>query len=192
MRVKGLVLHAGICLLILGPALHAASAEETQSTRRDTRIQQDFQRRVARYVRLQERVEASLPPLKQTNSPAMLAQREHLLAARIRAARSGAKPGAIFTSEIRSEFRHIIRTSMRGPNGARIRASFRQSEGSPPHVSIDEPYPESATLESIPPTLLLKLPKLPPELDYHLVGRELILRDVKCDLVIDVIPAAIP
>ena len=40
----------------------------------------------------------------------------------------------------------------------------------------------------MPPSLLLNLPKLPKELEYRFVGRELILRDIAANLIVDVIP----
>jgi hypothetical protein len=39
---------------------------------------------------------------------------------------------------------------------------------------------------------MLKLPELPPELSYRFVGRDLVLKDIKAGLVVDVLPNAIP
>ena len=40
--------------------------------------------------------------------------------------------------------------------------------------------------------LLRKLPDLPPELEYRLVGRSLILRDVKANLIVDILRDVVP
>ena len=40
--------------------------------------------------------------------------------------------------------------------------------------------------------LLRKLPDLPPELEYRIVGRHLILRDVKANLIVDVLRDVVP
>ena len=44
----------------------------------------------------------------------------------------------------------------------------------------------------MPPSLLMALPQLPRELDYRIVGRDLVLHDVNADLVVDIIPNALP
>jgi hypothetical protein len=45
---------------------------------------------------------------------------------------------------------------------------------------------------TFPAGLLRVLPKLPRELEYRLVQRNLILRDIEANLIIDVIPLATP
>jgi hypothetical protein len=40
--------------------------------------------------------------------------------------------------------------------------------------------------------LLRKLPDLPPELEYRIVGRSLILRDVKANLIVDILRDVVP
>lgn len=44
----------------------------------------------------------------------------------------------------------------------------------------------------MPPKLLLALPLLPEELEYLFVNRDLVLWDWHADLIIDVLPNAIP
>lgn len=152
----------------------------------------NFQDRVAQYIKLHKQVAASLPALKSTASAQELAQHRRLLGQRISAARGQAKQGAIFSPAISAEFRRLIRMAMRGNNAGRIRAGLKETVQPGLRIRVNKPYPETAALPSTPPTLLLNLPKLPPELDYHLVGRDLVLRDVAADLVVDLIPAAIP
>lgn len=153
---------------------------------------EDFQNRVAQYIKLHKQVAASLPALKSSASAQELAQHQRLLAQRISAARSQAKQGAIFSPAISTEFRRLLRMAMQGNNAGRIRASLKETVQPGLRIRVNKPYPETAALPSTPPTLLLNLPKLPPEMDYHLVGRDLVLRDVAADLVVDLIPAAIP
>ena len=50
----------------------------------------------------------------------------------------------------------------------------------------------AATLPTMPAKLLLNLPTLPKELEYRIVKKDLILRDVKGDIIVDFIPNAIP
>ena len=60
----------------------------------------------------------------------------------------------------------------------------------PPAINTD--YPTALPLATVPPGLLLKLPTLPDELEYRFLGRHLILRDIKANLIVDFIPDAVP
>ena len=44
----------------------------------------------------------------------------------------------------------------------------------------------------MPPLLLTQLPPLPPELQYRFLGRALILLDADANLIVDVVPDALP
>jgi hypothetical protein len=59
-------------------------------------------------------------------------------------------------------------------------------------LHVNEVYPESMPLTTTPPTLLSKLPELPPDLAYRIVGHDLTLKDTKAGLIVDLIPNAIP
>ena len=59
-------------------------------------------------------------------------------------------------------------------------------------VRVNAVYPEHIPLQTMPPSILLNLPELPRELDYRIVGRTLVLRDVGANLIVDYIPGAIP
>jgi hypothetical protein len=59
-------------------------------------------------------------------------------------------------------------------------------------LHVNDLFPEDLPLTTTPPTLMLKLPELPPELVYRFVGHDLILRDIKAELVVDLIPNALP
>lgn len=59
-------------------------------------------------------------------------------------------------------------------------------------LQINQGYPEKVPLQSTPPTLLLNLPELPKGLEYRILDRELVLRDVSANIVVDYIPNAFP
>ena len=54
-------------------------------------------------------------------------------------------------------------------------------------VDVNTVYPTTIPLATFPPVLLRKLPDLPPELEYRLVAHSLILRDVKANLIVDIL-----
>jgi hypothetical protein len=57
---------------------------------------------------------------------------------------------------------------------------------------VNAAYPDSAPLSTVPPTLLLRLPKLPKEVEFRFVGRDLVLYDAYADLIVDFVPNAMP
>ena len=59
-------------------------------------------------------------------------------------------------------------------------------------LRVNDSYPSKVPLQSTPPTLLMNLPKLPEELEYRLVGRSLVLRCAKGNLIVDFIPNVMP
>jgi hypothetical protein len=159
----------------------------------DAAVIQDFGKRMAEYEKLHKTVEGTLPRLKPTASPEKIEHHEHELAHRIREARQSARQGDIFTPEISAEFRRLIALAMQGQKATDVKQSLRHAE--PVLVKplrVNHSYPRGVPLQSTPPTLLLNLPKLPPEVEYRIVGHDLILLDVKCNLIVDFIPNAVP
>jgi hypothetical protein len=181
-------------LMILGLSYAiGAAAQGPALVNPDAAAINDFNRRVADYVKLHKTAQSEIHRLKPTNSPAAIQEHEHRLAHRIREARRGVLQGNIFAPAIAAEFRRLIGIAMQGPEAARIRASLRSA--APVHIGpihVNRTYPAELPLQSSPPSLLLNLPPLPPELDYRFVGRDLILRDTEANLVVDFIPNAIP
>jgi hypothetical protein len=53
-------------------------------------------------------------------------------------------------------------------------------------------YPTELPLATFPARLLAKLPDLPPELEYRIVGRHIVLRDVTANVVVDVARNIVP
>jgi hypothetical protein len=170
----------------------AANAATTGDTATDNaaKVLKDFGARVDDYVALHKK-QAVSP--KATDSAQKLADTRHGLTSRLRAARASAKQGDIFTPEIVAYFRRQIADTLNGADGAKVRASLKHAEpvkAIPLHVNAR--YPRNAPLQSTPPTLLLNLPRLPQELQYRIVGRDLVLYDVAANMIVDFIPGAVP
>lgn len=174
--------------------LAVAGQSQPPAVNADAAIVQDFAKRIGEYQKLQKSVEGSLPRLKKTENPEKIERHEHELARKIREARGSAGQGAMFTPEIGGEFKRLISLAMQGQKAAVVQKSLKHAE--PVHLAkrlrVNHSYPEHIPLQSTPPTLLENLPKLPPELEYRVVGRDLILRDAKANLIVDLLPDAIP
>ena len=183
-----------LLLFALAAPGFAGQAPAPQASEEQARVFKIFTDRVQQYVKLQKAVEASLPALKPTKEVARIDGHEHALARKIAQARSGARQGDIFTEEVTRQFRRIIRGEFQGPDAQLARKTIRPDDPSKVVVRlhVNDVYPENIPLTTTPPTLLSKLPQLPQELAYRIVGRDLTLKDTKAGLIVDLIPNAIP
>ncbi len=183
-----------LLLLALVTPGFAGQAPVPQPGAEEARAFKIFTARVQQYIKLRNAVEASLPALKPTNDVARIAQYQHALARKISQARSGAHQGDIFTDEVTRQFRGIIRGEFQGPEAQLARKTIRQNDQSKVVVRlhVNDVYPENLPLTTTPPTLLSKLPQLPQELAYRIVGRDMTLKDTKAGLIVDLFPNAIP
>lgn len=156
----------------------------------DSAIIQDFQKRVDDYLKLRRNIESRLPPLKTTASPEKITHHQNELARALRKARAGAKPGDIFTPPADTEIRRLLQIAMQPGDAAQVRQSLRRAEPVQLQLHVNESYPDDVPLQSTPPTLLANLPKLPPEIEYRITGRDLILLDTRANLIVDIIHGA--
>ena len=153
----------------------------------------EFLKRVQAYMNMRKSIESTLPALKTTDQPEIIAGRQQALAKKIRESRPDAKSGDIFTENASKAFRHTVREEFRGPHGKGARTTIRQGEPLKEiHLQVNEPYPDGVSFTTVPPTLLLKFPKLPDHVAYRIVGHDLMLLDVDANLVIDRISDIIP
>lgn len=173
--------------LLFGSCLFAQESVSPQIT-----ALQDFQKRISDYVTLEKNLAKGLSTTKQTTEPQVILERQSELAHKIRDARKGAKPGNIFTPQISKEFRRLLAIALAGRNDADVMKSLARSEPVRLTLHINETYPASVPLQSTPPSILLNLPRLPPELEYRIAGRTLALRDAVANIVVDLMPNAIP
>jgi hypothetical protein len=82
---------------------------------------------------------------------------------------------------------------VKGPDAAATKAAMKEDAPAPGSVrlKVNATYPEAAPLPTVPPNILQNLPKLPEQLEYRVVGKHLILRDVDANVIVDYIPNAI-
>jgi hypothetical protein len=159
----------------------------------DAKLLQDFQARIEKYTDLQKKLKKQGPPMKETSDPAKINAAQDTLAQNIHAARKDARPGEIFTPEIRQLFRRLMYPELKGPDAPETKEALKEDAPAPGSIplKVNTKYPESQPLPTVPPNLLASLPKLPEGLEYRIVGRTLILRDVDANLIVDFIPNAI-
>ena len=87
----------------------------------------------------------------------------------------------------------MIRSIFQGPSGTKVRRTIRQGEPVPDrHLTVNSDYPEHLPVTMVPPTLLLRLPQLPKELAYRIIGHDFVLQDIEARVIVDFIPGALP
>lgn len=180
-----------IALATLGIGCKKAPVEN-RDMEQDARALQQFSKGVDAYVVLHSRAEKDLPHLKATPSGAKIVQRQHDLAAKVQAARRNAKEGDIFTPDVSNYFRREI-NAVYMTNRDQIQEGINMTAILGDHkIAVNQPYPEDASHSMMPPALLLHLPRLPELMQYQIVNHDLIIRDVECNLVVDVTRNVIP
>jgi hypothetical protein len=151
----------------------------------------EFQKRIQAYLKIHNEAEGKVPNLRSTDDPQKIADREKALGEMIMTLRAGAKPGEIFAPEYQPYFIKIVRDDFAG-RSARDRKALIWELPAKMKVDINTVYPTTIPLATFPPALLRKLPDLPPELEYRIVARSLILRDVKANLIVDILRDVVP
>lgn len=185
---------AFVLMVLYCPLLGAQNTSQTAPrVNQDSLVVTHFENEVKQYVKLHKKAQAGISALKPTDSARTINQHQRLLADEIRTARLEARQGDIFAPEVSQLFERLIEAAFQGPDAAKLRASLRHAEPvSKIPLRVNAVYPESLALQSTPPSLLLNLPDLPPELDYRIVGRDLVLRDVGANIIVDFMSNAIP
>jgi hypothetical protein len=150
-----------------------------------------FNKRLNAYLDVRKKAEGAVPPLKETDDPAKITAREQALGDAVRKLRATAKPGDIFGKDMSPLILEIVRADWK-KRPAEDRAAIIAEMPKPFVPTINMRYPVGQPLLTFPPNLLRELHQLPDDLEYRFVGRDLILRDVKANIIVDVIRHARP
>lgn len=135
------------------------------------------------YVELRHRVEATLPALRMTNDPAEILGREAAIGTAVKTARPHAMQGEVFTPAVTENVRAVVTADLTR-RSASDRASL-MNDVLTIAPRVNELYPTSEALATFPPLLLQALPRLPDDLEYRFMGRDLIVRDARTNLIVD-------
>jgi hypothetical protein len=169
----------------------AASAQDPPGA--DPQVKKEFDHRVSDYLKIHKAAIGDVHKLKPTNSPAEIKHYEHQLAEHIRDGRRNARRSDILTTETCAELKRLVGITMQGPEATQIRASLGSgSQAQVPELRVGQTYPAGVPLQSTPPSLLKNLPQLPQEVEYRVVGRDLVLRDIDANMIIDYCTNIIP
>jgi len=160
-------------------------------TNPDAAVLADFNARLENYIKFQRGVADDSPKLKETANPAEITAAQEVLAAKIRALRKNAKRGDIFTPQVADMFRRLMHPELQGAEGRETKADIKEEEGEEAvRFVVNARYPDTS-LPTVPANLLANLPQLPADVEYRIVDKHLILRDVDANIIVDYIVNAI-
>lgn len=193
-RSRGASGLVALALSVVAPAMLACQAAPPNTARpEDAASFKEFSVGLEAYLKLQKTVASGLPALKSTDLPEMITAYQQALARKIREARPGAKPGDIFTPAACEAFRRASRVALQGPNSAKSRAYMEPGAPNPDMaLTVNGIYSDTEPITPLSPELLAAFPQLPAEVAYRVVGRTLIVIDVKSRLIVDVARLILP
>jgi hypothetical protein len=180
-----------ISLACVGETLFALS-QSGSTPSQNAGVLADFRARVNSYEALRRKVQSSLPKLSTEATPEEIDRYQQPLQAGIIAARSSAKQGDLFTQSVRRIIRTLIAQTFARGDRATLRESILEDNPGRVRLTVNRPYPEDVPLSNMPADLLMNLPPLPTFLEYRFVGDNLILLDSGANLIVDLMPQALP
>jgi hypothetical protein len=190
---SGLVAALSLCVVAPQTLAGQGTAPNSKEKADDTAAFKEFSDRMQTYVKLQRTVEASLPALKPTDLPEMIAAHQQALARKLRDARPHAEAGDLFTHAACEAFRHASHAALAGPHSAKSRAYMQPGAPNPRmRLVVNGLYPDTEPITAPSPELLAAFPPLPAEVAYRVVGRTLVVVDVKSRLVVDLAHLILP
>jgi hypothetical protein len=175
-------------------SLIAVALASAQSASPDEAVLSGFQNRVAAYVALHRQLEGPLPTLEVSDDPERIHLAMDALAGEIRRVRWNAKQGDIVTPDVAAALRRTIGAAL--AEHPELDVLYVIFDEYPPGLKIrpivNARFPAVVGPGMMPSCILWALPELPEELQYRFVGRDLVLWDVHANLIVDIVPDAVP
>lgn len=178
-----------ICAML--GALAAAAADAPAGTGFSA-----FQKNVNAYLKVHQEQEKKVPALKPGATAKDINDHKSAFGKALRSARADAKQGDIFGTSAPA-FQALLARELKGPENSSLRKAVKDENpakklAGPIEIHINETYPSSLPLSTMPPALLAGLPRIPLDLEYRVMGRVLILHDRDADMIVDFLPEATP
>jgi hypothetical protein len=182
-----------LAIVIVGSEWVTESAPQPGSTPpADAAAIKQFDEAIARYLALRQALRGEVPGPVKDSTASQLASASDALAGAIQRSRPRAQVGAIFTEPVAALIKRRIDDLARTGKLTTVLAGIDDDGAASAAPSVHLRLPTAAQLATMPPSLLAVLPPLPRELEYRIVGRHLVLRDVDASLVLDYIAGVVP
>jgi len=151
----------------------------------------DFHKRIDAYMKVRDQATKDLPDVKETGDPAKISGREKALGTAIAKARVTAKPGDVFGEEMSLYLKKALAEDWKSRSVADRKALFEELPKGV-KLTVNQSYPTTLPLVSVPAKLLARLPMLPEALEYRLIDRYFLLRDRDANVIVDVLTNVYP
>lgn len=156
----------------------------------DSGIVSDFDRRVKDFVQLRDTLDRDVSKLPDKATPVQIDKHQRELGAAVARSRAQAKLGDIFVPGMQTYIRGVVRRVLSGPEGPRIKASLMDENPMQVQFNVNDRYPDTIPMSTMPPDVLAALPPLEKDLEYRFVGNRLVLLDLQSHLIIDFVTNA--
>jgi hypothetical protein len=178
--------------LVLAAAVSITQVATEPRVNREAKTLKEFADRVDTYVELHRKLEETLPRLSDETDPKHIHAHQVALARLIGRARAKARPGDIMDRETRALLRRRIHSVVRGPEGRETIKELLDENTRPVALVVNGSYPSTVPFSTVPAKLLNLLPRLPDEVEFRFVGRQLILFDLHAEIIADFMRNAVP
>jgi hypothetical protein len=153
-----------------------------------------FDNQLQDYARMHRRLERHIGTIEFSTPVAEINRIIQQLAAAIRAERTGARRGDLFTPELGRLLRSRINDALleHGLTADDVRrdGAVEAVDYDRVRLRVNDTFPWILA-SAMFPCVLETLPPLPPELQYRIVGDDLMLIDTHASLIVDILPAAL-
>lgn len=192
--ISGLIVAVAIiAILALGAPPSSMDKRSSNLSDKEVAAVKDFQVRVQHYADLHKQLEVNIGTLGQNATPEEIDAHRTQLRAAIKTARVGAKRGDMFTPGMEALIRRVCNTKVRdADDGDEVKNTIMDENVKMPAVTVNEHYPDGVPMTTMPSQLLDTLPKLPEYMEYHFVGKKLVLVDSAAGVVVDYTPDLLP
>lgn len=187
--------HVGLVCLLAGLVTVVTVTSQARAALQDdpsNPAYKHFNQEIASYLKIHSDLRAEVPGPVPNSSARELNEASDMLANAIQRARPRVRQGDFFDADATRRITARLRDALRSPVAAAALAGIDDERAAVVKMQIYRRFPVENEMASMPPSLLQALPRLPVELEYRLVGEDLVLRDVKAAMILDYIPKAVP
>jgi hypothetical protein len=186
------VLFVLLCVGISMASTSSPHAQVASAVPDEADAIQQFEAAIAEYVAMRRRLADTVPRLAPNSTSVELNNASDAIAAAVQESRQNAGVGDLFVPPVAAMFKRKIDEAMRTANLRQALATIDDEEPTIRAPKIHLRFPAGSQLATTPASLLNLFPTLPQGLEYRIVGRNLVLRDVDAALILDYIPDLIP
>jgi hypothetical protein len=151
-----------------------------------------FSERIRAYMELRKTAVDATEQLDDDEDAIELVKDRLELLREIQKRRGDAKQGDFLGGTVEARIRASLNNRFMSANGARLSQRILEVQPESFAVVVNERYPGAEPRSRMPADVLSALPKLPGDLSFRFVGRDLVLLDRSVGLILDVLPDALP